>query len=313
MKYSCYLAANHHYLSGLYFSSCQCKFSYRRWVWNLFSILMIGFISCQEQSTTNEQHKTWSVYGGKSDQSRSFVQDQITKEIDGDGLSDIVTSSKKGTYIFLTREHEATITAPRILGKEYQFTNLFQENSLEGWKAYAANKPVDISDRWTIEDGVLHAVADGDSVGHWLVSDSTYGDFILRFEFQLLSGNSGINFHSFFDDEDVQGPQMDMANKSTGQIYDLVLKNGEYAGKYLNPQTDLGRETYKQGEWNQVEIRTQGDNIKIILNETEILDYDFESGERNGFLAWQLHSRMKMDFSVRNLEISEWEAVPTSH
>lgn len=231
------------------------------------------------------------------------------QDIDGDGYADIVTSSKKGTYIFLSRGHENT---RKILGKEYKFTNLFQENSLEGWKTYAANKPVDISDRWTIEDGVLHAVADGDSIGHWLVSDSTYGDFILRFEFQLLSGNSGINFHSFFDDEDIQGPQMDMAHKSTGQIYDLVLKNGKYAGKYLNPQTDLGLANYKQGEWNQVEIRTQGDNIKIILNETEILDYDFESGKRNGFLAWQLHSRMKMDFSVRNLKISEWEEAPTA-
>ena len=185
------------------------------------------------------------------------------------------------------------------------FTNLFQENSLRGWQTYVANKPVENSDRWTIKDGVLHAVADGDSVGHWLVSDQTYGDFILRFEFQLLMGNSGINFHSFFDGEDVQGPQMDIANKSTGQIYNLVMDNGKYNGKYLTLQTDLGLETYIQEEWNQVEIQTQGDNVKILLNEKEILDYDFESGKRKGFLAWQLHSGMKMDFFVRNLEISE--------
>lgn len=43
-------------------------------------LLIVGFIACQEQKTTKKQHKTWSAYGGGPDQSRYFVQDQITKE-----------------------------------------------------------------------------------------------------------------------------------------------------------------------------------------------------------------------------------------
>lgn len=225
------------------------------------------------------------------------------RDINGDGYPDIVTSSKKGTYVFLSQGHKKVETK---LDNNYKFTKLFKDNSLEGWHTYEANKKV-ASDKWTIKDGVLHAAKEKDPIAHWLVSDKSYGDFILRFEFKLLKGNSGINFHSFLDKEDVQGPQVDMANKSTGQIYYLEMDNGKYAGEYLTPQTDLGRESYKIREWNKVEIRTKGKTTKIYLNDTEIVDYEFESGKQNGFLAWQLHSKMKMDYYVRNVEISEWK------
>src|SRR5262245_59054789 len=74
------------------------------------------------------------------------------------------------------------------------FVDLFpKDGAPKGWKVTEWNDlskdgPKDAT--WTVKDGTLRT---GKKRGSWLVSEKTYGDFILSFEIKLDKlGNSGV-------------------------------------------------------------------------------------------------------------------------
>jgi hypothetical protein len=97
------------------------------------------------------------------------------------------------------------------------FRPLFNGKNLDGWR--------------TPDDGKIFFVENGEIVGktaqgqlkknEFLVTDRPYRNFVLHAKVKILSGNSGIQFHSNRAiDGAVAGPQVDIADGFWGVLYD---------------------------------------------------------------------------------------------
>ncbi|MBN2449326.1 MAG: DUF1080 domain-containing protein [Lentisphaeria bacterium] len=138
---------------------------------------------------------------------------------------------------------------------------LFDGTSLDAWTCKPGG--------WTIEDGAVAL----QPKGGYLWSKERFGDFVLDLEFKVDSGtNSGIFIRTDRTNDPVQtGIEVqvfDSHGKPTGNkhmcgaIYDCLSPSA-------NPMKPAG-------EWNHMVITCQANVIRIVLNETPIIDMDLD-------------------------------------
>lgn len=120
-----------------------------------------------------------------------------------------------------------------------------------------------------------------------------YSDFIFRFDFKLTPGaNNGLGIHAPLEgDVAYVGKELQILD-NTAPIY-ANLKPYQYHGSvygiiaskrgYLNPV----------GEWNSQEVEVNGDNIKITLNGTLIVDGNIKEAAKNGTADHKNHPGLK--------------------
>ena len=149
------------------------------------------------------------------------------------------------------------------------FVSLFNGKDLSGWTGDTAG--------YQAEDGMLICKPGGN-----LYTEGEYSDFHFCFEFKLTPGaNNGLGIrvqpgaHAAYDAIELQILD-DTAEKYKdihdyqfhGSIYGIVpAKKG-----HLKPV----------GEWNRQEVIAEGNHIKVILNETVIVDADIQDATKNG-------------------------------
>jgi hypothetical protein len=146
---------------------------------------------------------------------------------------------------------------------------LFDGSSTTGWHTYG--QPV-ATTRWTVMDGAITPNPSGKGDGD-LVTDKIYGDFDLKLEWKISpGGNSGILFHIQEDtvkygETYITGPEMQVLDNDSnhdgrihthraGNLYDLIAGPDE---------------TKPVGQWNQVEIISQGSTLKFFLNGVNVV------------------------------------------
>lgn len=194
-----------------------------------------------------------------------------------------------------------------------KWTKLFNGKDLSGWKQ--------------LNGKALYAVKNGEIVGttvfkepnSFLVTEDTYGDFILELEFRLDADmNSGIQFRSEsksdYRDGRVHGYQMEIdpsLRAWTGGIYDEARRDWLYPLEY-NPE---GKKAFKNGDWNTCRIECIGPVIRIWVNgiPTANLVDDLTS---RGFIALQVHAIGKQEeagqtIRWRNIRIQTQELKPS--
>lgn len=154
-------------------------------------------------------------------------------------------------------------------------TSLLDENSLKGWHYYQGRS----SDAWEIADGVLHrkpfeeAEAKAD-----LVTDSTYEDFELTFEWKIShQGNSGVLYRV---DEKAKEPYF------SGPEYQ-ILDDENFPGEV--PEFQLTGSCFHMfgpsdknivrgpGSWNTSRIVVSGNSVEHWLNNTKVVSYEIGS------------------------------------
>ncbi|MFT5142579.1 MAG: hypothetical protein ACI80V_003792 [Rhodothermales bacterium] len=204
------------------------------------------------------------------------------------------------------------------------FESLFDGETLAGWRVNEGTGFIESSDRWTVEGGVIRGrflnyfdAREKDEntdrpVNTWLVSDRTYSDFILRFNFRIDAGNSGFTYRSIIGAEALDSPEVDLdTGETTGQIYDTRTINGGYVNTdYLTTvDPDLLASAYIPDAFNQMELRVLGPNVKTILNGALLSDYDHDpdtpAGRPEGFIAMELHGSTIANF--KDIEIHEYK------
>ncbi len=201
------------------------------------------------------------------------------------------------------------------------FTSLFDGMTLDGWNVYETTSIVEDSPRWRVVDGVIvgSKVDDpkpdercGNVCGNtWLVSENQYDDFVLRFKFRILNGNSGFTYRSVIGAEALNSPEVDLAKDgdTTGQIYVTTTINNDYLHKdYLTTvDPDVLSAAFKLEGFNQMEVQLKGMNVKVYLNGTQLTDFNHnpssDSGRKRGFIAMELHELTAAEF--KDIEISE--------
>jgi hypothetical protein len=159
------------------------------------------------------------------------------------------------------------------------WVQLFDGKDLTGWRGY--KKPDATTTRWKVENGLLTIpqTGAGDTHGQQdLITDATYEQFDLRWEWKISQGgNSGVKYFILEDEASAIGHEYQLIDderhpdakigphRQTAALYDVF------------PAHD--RPMKPAGEWNTSEVIVKGKHVTHILNGKTVLEYDLDSPE----------------------------------
>jgi hypothetical protein len=164
------------------------------------------------------------------------------------------------------------------------FTSLFNGSDLDHW---VGNKT-----DYLVENNELVVRPEQGGYGN-LYSAKEYSDFNFRFEFKLTPGaNNGLGIHAPLEgDAAYVGKELQILD-NTASIY-ANLKPYQYHGSVYGVIAAKRGFLKPVGEWNSQEVIVKGNDIKIILNGTVIVDGNWEASAKNGTLDKKNHPGLK--------------------
>ncbi len=196
------------------------------------------------------------------------------------------------------------------------FVSLFDGKTLEGWEG---------SDKyWSVENGCIT----GRSTDETPVPYSTFlvwkgepvGDFTLVADFCMTSGNSGIEYRAWKDDQrefGLNGYQADICPGDIMGIFygealgEIIAWRGEAAAfnkdgektitKFADAQ-EIGKSINMTG-WNTYRIEARGNHFTEYVNDvktTELVD-EREYSPKTGIFGLQIHPGPPMFFQYKNI------------
>ena len=210
-------------------------------------------------------------------------------------------------------------------GNEVGFVPLFDGGTLDGWDGDAA--------RWAVEDGVIVGRSTEDDplpFNTFLHRPGPAGDFELRLDYKIESGNSGVQYRSTVSDaagHRVVGPQADIDSSPRytgihysegrrgivalcGQIVE-VTADGEnrVVGTCGDPAVLQKRFVGEGGTdgWNTYRIVAAGQTVSHFINDQlmcEVTDRRPDA-ERDGVIALQLHRGPPMVVRFRDVRLKQ--------
>nr|WP_299385822.1 DUF1080 domain-containing protein [Allomuricauda sp.] len=165
--------------------------------------------------------------------------------------------------------------------KEEGFISLFNGENLDGW---IGNKM-----SYQVKDGIIVVNPSGGGSGGNLFTEQEYGNFILKFEFQLTPGaNNGLGIHAPLEgDAAYAGKELQILD-NTAEKY-AQLESYQYHGSVYGVIAAKRGHLKPVGQWNQQTVRVEGPKIKVELNGTVILDGDVAEASKNGTLDKKEH------------------------
>lgn len=183
-----------------------------------------------------------------------------------------------------------------ILTTSFAQTKLFNGKNLKGWTVHGTEK-------WYVEKGELICESGPDKAYGYLVSDRDFKNFELTVEFkQESNGNSGVFFHCSIEGTKISGWQAEVAplNHSTGGVYESYGR-----GWLIKP--DPSKEKFlKEGEWNTMVVRMNGNQVTTWLNGQQMIELEDEKiGTATGKIALQIHDGGGVKVRWRKVEIKE--------
>ena len=207
----------------------------------------------------------------------------------------------------------ANLVCAEINPPKEKWINLFNGKDLTGWKQ------VNGKAKYEVVDGVIVGTSVKDTPNSFIITEKTYGDFILEVTFKIDEGiNSGIQFRSLQSqgaDGRVMGYQMEVENNKdrgwSGGIYDEARRGWLYPVE-LNPSA---KSAYKWGDWNTYRIECMGSSIRTWVNNIPV-SYLLDDLTTSGFIALQVHSINKPEAEGKktywkNVRIQTEDLVPS--
>ncbi len=172
-------------------------------------------------------------------------------------------------------------------------------------KSLAGFKPTE-GGKWEVIDGILTGTSPASESKHGiLLSNASYADFCMKFQFRVTTGNSGFYFRSepVAEAVSIHGFQAEVDDKmDTGGIYETGGR-GWVAQVDLTKIGDRKKPCYKPGEWADMVVTAQGDRYTIHVNGQRTVDVRDPKGRRNGRIGFQLHGGMEMKVEFKDLSI----------
>ena len=171
---------------------------------------------------------------------------------------------------------------------------LFNGKDLTGWKIYGTEK-------WYVEKGELICESGPDKQYGYFATEKEFKDFELTLKFkQESNGNSGVFFHSQIEGTKVSGWQAEVApmDKHTGGVYE------SYGRGWLIQPTAEKEKVLKEGEWNEMKVRVQGNKVTTWLNGVEMINFtDDAFASKTGKIALQIHDGGGTKVRWKDIEI----------
>ena len=157
---------------------------------------------------------------------------------------------------------------------------LFNGKNLDGWTVHGTEK-------WYVEDGNLVCESGPDKGYGYLSTNKQYKNFILTLKFkQEANGNSGVFIRSGIEGTKISGWQVEVAPKghNTGGVYE------SYGREWLIKPKPEDDQHLKTGDWNELKIKVNGDELTSWLNGHQMVQLkDEKIGAGRGFIALQIH------------------------
>jgi Domain of Unknown Function (DUF1080) len=179
-----------------------------------------------------------------------------------------------------------------------EFRKLFNGKDLTGWVT-----PADKS-LFVVEDGEIVGRTTKEPIkkNEFLVTEKSYGDFVLKAKVKIKNGNSGIQFRSKRTEEGVvSGPQADVADNQWGLFYE---EQGR--GELQRYPLEKAKALLKEDGWNEFVITAKGQHVTIDLNGTRIIERDDPKFDKEGIIALQIHVWPDpMEVRFKDIEIKE--------
>ena len=204
------------------------------------------------------------------------------------------------------------------------FESLFDGKTLDGWDGNP--------DFWSVKDGVItgQTTADKPTKGNTFLvwRKGEVGDFVLRLDFRIVGGNSGVQYRSREVEKWViSGYQADFdaAGVWAGTLYEEKARGvlakrgqkvvvGEAGKKTVAGETASEQEivaAIKKEDWNSYEITAQGNHLIQKLNgivTVDLTDNQADKRSMKGLLALQLHAGPPMTVQFRNIRLKKLDA-----
>ncbi len=169
------------------------------------------------------------------------------------------------------------------------WVSLFDGKTLNGWKKLAGTA------EFTVADGAIVGTAVAGSASTFLVTQKTFGDFVLELDARLddTSSNSGVQVRSHFDPAGnnamglVYGYQVELdpsARKWSGGIYDQGRRDWLYPVSLHSKAEDA----FQVGQYNHIKVECVGRETKTWINGKPVA-YLVDAADSEGFIGLQVH------------------------
>lgn len=244
--------------------------------WNTFLIRMVGdkvTVYLNGQLVTDEVplENYWDR------KSPIFPVEQIELQAHGTHVSyrDIYIRELPSQGVFELSEAE----------KAEGFEVLFDGTSMDKWTGN--------TDAYGISNEGTLAIVPKQGSGGNLYSKEEFGDFVYRFEFRLTPGaNNGIGIRAPMEgDAAYLGMEIQVLDDDADMYKNL--EQYQYHGSVYGIIPAKRGHQRPLGEWNEQEIRIQGNKIRVTLNGTVIVDGDLAEASKNGTLDGRDHPGLK--------------------
>lgn len=176
-------------------------------------------------------------------------------------------------------------------GNESGFVSLFDGKTLSGWEPHEGMPPIHRNGKWTVEDGALAGTQDPPGKGGLFWLDREFTDFILKLQIHLTYpmdtgvflrvGPTGLSHQVCLD----YRPGSDV-----GAIF-IPFVGHKKVSRFAD-----GARHVKNGAWNDLEIRMEGEpaRIRVWLNDRLLTDFQHRPETTSalptkGGIAFQVH------------------------
>ena len=181
---------------------------------------------------------------------------------------------------------------------------LFDGKTFADWEG-------DTKKTWRIENGAIVGGSLQEKIPHneFICTTAQFTNFVLHVKFKLVGtgdfNNGGVQFRSqrIPNHFEVSGYQADMGDGWWGCLYDESRRNKVL----VKPDPAVIEKALKRNEWNDYEVRCEGDHIQIRLNGAITVDYHEDDPKipQGGILGFQIHGGGPAEASYKDIVIQE--------
>jgi serine/threonine protein kinase len=201
------------------------------------------------------------------------------------------------------------------------WVSLFNGKDLTGWSVDSG-----AAEEWKVEDGhIKGGAAPRPAVRRrrgWLLSDKEYENYLLTLEFKVAAGVDGAVGIRARSGERVGDVPHHLAIKLTGYTNHpnpkLPRPGAFYYWANVWQQPSVPPKILPGGEWNRLDVRLQGDDLRVSVNGQEVQSLDLSQiatrpnvfagiRRRSGRIGLQQHTG---EIRFRNIKIKELPPAP---
>jgi 3-keto-disaccharide hydrolase len=189
---------------------------------------------------------------------------------------------------------------------ESQELSLFDGKTFRGWTG-------DTNSTWRIENGALVGGSLSKNVprNEFLCTQKAYTNFVLRLKFKLTGKSGFINGGVQFRSQRATNPANEMIGYQAdigdpqywGSLYDESRRNQTLAPANMAEVNKV----LKRDDWNQYQIRCEGNRIRLWVNGLQTVDYTEPDPKilQYGLIGLQIHGGAVAEASYKDIAIEE--------